>query len=248
MPKRTINRKKAESEWSAGTLEERTSSRGLIKVGRWLLPFETGNRVYHHSGFASCILTQGGGDWYQVPGPDGIDIIRQLSLREMLRIQGLPEDFELSGSLTQMRKQIGNAVPPPMIKWIVRCLQDQSSHIPTSDIHSTTDTLSPFQPRYLSPDDKKRIERQLKRLSQRKCRGKAQREAQRALEKEGEKALETSSSKGAKARHAIGGGQSLATRTKRLKELDEQIKVLDKVMASLKTEHKLLTKAQPGRE
>lgn len=220
--------------WDTRGEDEFQSSRGLIKAGKWLLPFETGNRVYHHSGFASCVLTQGGGDWYHVPGPDGIDIIRQLSLREMLRLQGLPGDFELSGSLSQMRKQIGNAVPPPMVKWIVRCLQDQSSHTPTSDIHYTTDILSHFQRRYLSPDDKKRIDQQLKNLSKRKLQGKAQREAQEALEKESKKALQTSSSKGAKARHAIGGGQSLAKMTKRFKELDEQMKVLDKVMASLK--------------
>lgn len=251
VPKWNIKGEKAEIEWSTGTLEERTSTNGLIRVGRWRYrgqkdPYNAGRTVYHHSGFASCILTKGS-DWYQVPGPDGIDIIRQLSDREMLRLQGLPEDLELSGSKTQIRKQIGNAVPPPMVEWIARCLQDQSSHTPTSDIHSTTDIWPHVQSQNPSADDKIRITQLLKNLSQRRLRRKAQRDAQKALEEEG-KTLETSDSEHVKARHTIDGGQPLAARTKRLKELDEQIKVLDKVMTSLKMEHKLLTKARPGRK
>ncbi len=44
---------------------------------------------------------------------------RRLTPREMLRLQGFPEWFELPGSYQQIRKQTGNAVPAPVAKAVL---------------------------------------------------------------------------------------------------------------------------------
>ena len=41
---------------------------------------------------------------------------RHLTPREMLRLQGFPECFEVTGSYTKIRNQVGNSVPIPMIE------------------------------------------------------------------------------------------------------------------------------------
>ncbi|MGC2234998.1 MAG: DNA (cytosine-5-)-methyltransferase [Pyrinomonadaceae bacterium] len=45
---------------------------------------------------------------------------RRLTMREMLRLQGFPEKFEIACNDSQMRKQAGNAVPVPMIKAVIK--------------------------------------------------------------------------------------------------------------------------------
>jgi len=42
--------------------------------------------------------------------------VRRLTPREMLRLQGFPEDFQIMGSYTVIRKLVGNSVPIPMIQ------------------------------------------------------------------------------------------------------------------------------------
>ena len=49
---------------------------------------------------------------------------RRLTPREMLRLQGFPESFELPGSYQQIRKQTGNAVPVPIVKLILERMLD----------------------------------------------------------------------------------------------------------------------------
>lgn len=44
---------------------------------------------------------------------------RRLTPREMLRLQGFPESFELPGTYQQVRKQTGNAVPVPVVRAIL---------------------------------------------------------------------------------------------------------------------------------
>lgn len=39
---------------------------------------------------------------------------RRLSLRELARLQCFPDDWQISGSATSARRQVGNAVPPPL--------------------------------------------------------------------------------------------------------------------------------------
>ncbi len=49
---------------------------------------------------------------------------RRLTPREMLRLQGFPEWFELPGSYQQIRKQTGNAVPAPVAKAVLERMVD----------------------------------------------------------------------------------------------------------------------------
>ena len=41
--------------------------------------------------------------------------VRRLSERELLRLQGFPEDFEIPGNMMQVRKQTGNSVAVPVV-------------------------------------------------------------------------------------------------------------------------------------
>ena len=49
---------------------------------------------------------------------------RRLTPREMLRLQGFPEWFELPGTYQQIRKQTGNAVPVPMVQAVLEQVQN----------------------------------------------------------------------------------------------------------------------------
>ena len=61
----------------------------------------------------SCALRAGASYNYLL-----VNGIRRPSGREMLRLQGFPEDFEIIGNQTQFRKQIGNSVAIPVVKAI----------------------------------------------------------------------------------------------------------------------------------
>lgn len=55
----------------------------------------------------TLIAGGGGGTWgYHYPEP------RALTNRERARIQSFPDNFEFEGSFTEVRRQLGNAVPP----------------------------------------------------------------------------------------------------------------------------------------
>lgn len=47
------------------------------------------------------------------------DFIRTLNINELKQIQGFPEDYSICGNVKDQIKQIGNAVPPPIIKQII---------------------------------------------------------------------------------------------------------------------------------
>lgn len=49
---------------------------------------------------------------------------RRLTPREMLRLQGFPESFELPGTYQQVRKQTGNAVPVPVARAVLENVAD----------------------------------------------------------------------------------------------------------------------------
>jgi DNA (cytosine-5)-methyltransferase 1 len=45
---------------------------------------------------------------------------RRLTPREMLRLQGFPDTFEIVCSDSYTRKQVGNAIPVPMIRYVIK--------------------------------------------------------------------------------------------------------------------------------
>lgn len=66
----------------------------------------------------TIIAAGGGGTWgYHFAEP------RPLTNRERARIQTFPDDFEFFGSITEVRRQIGNAVPPLGVVPIAKALR-----------------------------------------------------------------------------------------------------------------------------
>ena len=62
----------------------------------------------------SCALRAGASHNYLLVNGE-----RRLTPREMLRLQGFPETFEIVTTNSQARKQAGNAVPVPMVRAII---------------------------------------------------------------------------------------------------------------------------------
>lgn len=50
---------------------------------------------------------------------------RGFTVREAARIQGFPDDFVFKGSLVEMYRMIGNAVPPPLSEIVANIVRDQ---------------------------------------------------------------------------------------------------------------------------
>ncbi len=50
---------------------------------------------------------------------------RGLSVREAARIQGFPDEFIFAGNRTVQHKLVGNAVPPPLAKWIATEIREK---------------------------------------------------------------------------------------------------------------------------
>ncbi len=67
----------------------------------------------------SCALRAGASYNYLL-----VDGKRRLTPREMFRLQGFPEDFNLHEVDGQARKQAGNAVPVPLVEAVIRRLAD----------------------------------------------------------------------------------------------------------------------------
>ena len=51
--------------------------------------------------------------------------IRTLTIREIARIQGFPDDYEFVGSFVQQAGQLGNAAPPLLIEQIAKSMRSQ---------------------------------------------------------------------------------------------------------------------------
>lgn len=65
----------------------------------------------------TVIAAGGGGTWgYHYPEP------RPLTNRERARLQSFPDDFVFEGSVTEVRRQIGNAVPPEGVRCVAKRL------------------------------------------------------------------------------------------------------------------------------
>ena len=87
----------------------------------------------------SCALRAGASYNYLL-----VNGVRRLSGREMLRLQGFPEDFKIVVTLMQLRKQTGNSVAIPVVHAIAEnMLQALQKREPT--IHPVEKQLSLFE-------------------------------------------------------------------------------------------------------
>lgn len=73
-----------------------------------------GSITPHHY---SCALRAGASANYLLVNDE-----RRLTEREMLRLQGFPEDYTINTSYTQAKRQLGNSVPVPMIKAVAQAM------------------------------------------------------------------------------------------------------------------------------
>lgn len=65
----------------------------------------------------TIIAAGGGGTWgYHFPEP------RPLTNRERARLQTFPDNFQFFGSISEVRRQIGNAVPPDGVREVAKAL------------------------------------------------------------------------------------------------------------------------------
>lgn len=74
-------------------------------------------RIHRNEPAKTIIAAGGGGTWgYHYPDP------RPLTNRERARLQSFPDDFVFKGSVTEVRRQIGNAVPPRGVHALAKAL------------------------------------------------------------------------------------------------------------------------------
>lgn len=94
----------------------------------------------------TLIAGGGGGTWgYHFPEP------RPLTNRERARIQTFPDDFDFFGSIAEVRRQIGNAVPPVGVHAVAEALKPLfSGNYERVDLQAKFNELKamPFKERY----------------------------------------------------------------------------------------------------
>lgn len=81
----------------------------------------------------SCALRAGASYNYLL-----VDGERRLTPREMLRLQGFPDSFEIVCSDSQTRKQAGNAVPVPLVRSAIRGIAGVIQRAATERISAET--------------------------------------------------------------------------------------------------------------
>lgn len=85
-------------------------------------------RIHRSEPAKTIIAAGGGGTWgYHYPEP------RPLTNRERARLQSFPDNFEFVGSFSEIRRQIGNAVPPQGVAELAKTLMSlfQGNYIKT---------------------------------------------------------------------------------------------------------------------
>jgi DNA (cytosine-5)-methyltransferase 1 len=76
-------------------------------------------RLHRNKPSTTIIAGGGGGTWgYHFEEP------RPLTNRERARLFGYPDDFFFEGTITEVRKQIGNSVPPPAARVIAKQIKN----------------------------------------------------------------------------------------------------------------------------
>ncbi len=76
-------------------------------------------RRIHRGEPAKTIIAAGGGGTWGYHYPE----LRPLTNRERARLQSFPDDFEFLGSVAEVRRQIGNAVPPQGVAELAKALK-----------------------------------------------------------------------------------------------------------------------------
>ena len=103
-------------------------------------------RIHRNEPSKTIIAGGGGGTWgYHYPEP------RPLTNRERARIQSFPDDFIFYGSTTEVRRQIGNAVPPVGVHRVAETLKPLfTGDYERVDLVSRLEELKklPFEERY----------------------------------------------------------------------------------------------------
>lgn len=96
---------------------------------------------------SKTIIAQGGGGTWGYHYPEN----RPLTNRERARIQSFPDDFIFYGNTTEVRRQIGNAVPPVGVHAVAEALRPLfEGNYERVDLHARLEELKnmPFEQRY----------------------------------------------------------------------------------------------------
>jgi DNA (cytosine-5)-methyltransferase 1 len=59
---------------------------------------------------------------------------RILRIAEIKRLQGIPDDFALVGSVEDQWRQVGNAVPPPLVEAVAKELRLHMNYVLRKDV------------------------------------------------------------------------------------------------------------------
>lgn len=114
-PPEKVNKKYYASDYIRKKRLEKVSEKAIFYPSVWhenksgnisILPYSCALR---HSGSHNYLLVNGE---------------RLLTPREMLRLQGFPEEFEMKGPYTRIRNVMGNSVPIPMIEAVAKTMVD----------------------------------------------------------------------------------------------------------------------------
>ena len=94
-------------------------------------------RINRNEPSKTIIAAGGGGTWgYHYPEP------RPLTNRERARLQSFPDDFYFIGSIAEVRRQIGNAVPPAGVHALAKALMPLfTNNYPKADLFELSDYL-----------------------------------------------------------------------------------------------------------
>lgn len=95
-------------------------------------------RINRNEPAKTIIAAGGGGTWgYHYPDP------RPLTNRERARLQSFPDEFQFEGSVTEVRRQIGNAVPPQGVRAVAKRLMPLfTSDYKKVNLHEEMDRMS----------------------------------------------------------------------------------------------------------